>query len=204
MIFNIYLNDLFFFLKDVSLCNFAGDATTNISDKSLENALKSPEKSSMFTIHCFENNDMKLNTDKCHLIVPIYKCEQVWTNIEKDLIWESNDIKLLWIIIDRDLKLNKHVLKRCSKANKKLSAFSRMTKLLSSNKRRALFKVLVESQFKYCPIVDVPTTKLIDYFREPLELLVMTTIQLPDIKFDQLPNMEKSFCSPSKYRKTLN
>ena len=27
-LFNIYLNDLFFFLKDVGICNFADDSTT--------------------------------------------------------------------------------------------------------------------------------------------------------------------------------
>ena len=35
--FNFYLNDLFFFLKDVCMCNFADDFATYISDKNLEN-----------------------------------------------------------------------------------------------------------------------------------------------------------------------
>ena len=38
-LFNIYLNDLFFFLKNVGICNFADDTTTYISDESLENVL---------------------------------------------------------------------------------------------------------------------------------------------------------------------
>ena len=65
----------------------------------------------------FENNYMKLNTDKCCLMVSHYKHEQVRANIGKDLIWECNDIKLLGVTIDRDLKFDKHVLKLCSKAN---------------------------------------------------------------------------------------
>ena len=44
LIFNIYLNDLLFFLKDVGICNFDDDTTTYISDESLENVLKSLEK----------------------------------------------------------------------------------------------------------------------------------------------------------------
>ena len=60
---------------------------------------------------------------------------------------------MLLASIDRDLEFDKHVLKLCSKANQKLSALSRMANLLSFNKRRTLFKVFVESQFKYCPIV---------------------------------------------------
>ena len=37
----------------------------------------------------------------------------------KDLIWESNDVNLHRITIDRDLKFGKCVLKVCSKANLK-------------------------------------------------------------------------------------
>ena len=155
LLFNIYLNDLFFFLKDVGICNFADDIITYISDESLEKVLKSLEKNSMFAMPWFEDNFMKLNTDKCSLIVSGYKYEQVWTNIGKNLIWKSNDLKLLEVTIDRDLKFDKHVLKFCSKANQKLSAFSRIAKLLSFNKRRTLFQAFVESQFKYCPIVSM-------------------------------------------------
>ena len=73
LLFNIYLNDLFIFLKDVGICNFADHAATYISDESLENVLKSLEKDSMLSIRWFENNYMKLNTDKCPLIVSGYK-----------------------------------------------------------------------------------------------------------------------------------
>ena len=47
LLFNIYLNDLFFCLKDVGIWNFADDTTTYTSDESLENVLKSLEKNSM-------------------------------------------------------------------------------------------------------------------------------------------------------------
>ena len=87
------------------------------------------------------------------MIVSGYKHEPVWTNIAKDLIWESKDVKLLGITIDRDLKFDNHVLKLCRKANQKLSALSRMAKMISFNKRRTLLKFFVEFQFKYCPIV---------------------------------------------------
>ena len=57
--------------------------TTYISDESLENVQKSLEKNSMLAIRWFENNYMKLNTDKCRLIVSGYKHEQVWANRER-------------------------------------------------------------------------------------------------------------------------
>ena len=39
-VFNICLNDVFFLLKDVGMCNFVDDTTTYIFDESLENVLK--------------------------------------------------------------------------------------------------------------------------------------------------------------------
>ena len=78
LLFIIYLNDLFFFLKDISICNFADDTTKHIFDESLENVLKSLEKNSLLAIGWFENSYMKLNTDKCRLIVSGYKHEQGW------------------------------------------------------------------------------------------------------------------------------
>ena len=124
-----------------------------------------------------------------------YKHEQVWTNIRKDLIWENNDAKLLGVTIDRDLEFDKHVLKLCSKANQKLSALSRMANLLSFNKRRTLFKVFVESQFKYCPIVWMfhsrRTNKKINRLHERALRIVYDDVVST---FDQLLAMDKSFC----------
>ena len=58
LLFNIYLNDLFFFLKDIGICNVPDDTTTYISGESLENDLKSLEKNSMLAMRWFENNEM--------------------------------------------------------------------------------------------------------------------------------------------------
>ena len=55
LLFNIYLNDLFFFLKDVGIYNFADYTTAYISDQSLEHVLKSHEKNSMLAIHWFKH-----------------------------------------------------------------------------------------------------------------------------------------------------
>ena len=73
----LYLNELLFFLKDTGICNFADNTTAYISDQNLENVLKLLEKSSVLAIRWFENNYMKLNAAKCHLIVSGYKHERV-------------------------------------------------------------------------------------------------------------------------------
>ena len=49
----------------------------------------------------FESNCMKLNTDKCYLIISGNKHESFWADIGNDRIWESNYVKLLGINICR-------------------------------------------------------------------------------------------------------
>ena len=83
-----------------------------------------------------ETNYMKLNSDKCHLLVSGHHYEEMFVKIGNDIIWESKSVKLLGIIIDKELKFDKHVDKICSKANRKLSVLSRMRSFLSARKRR--------------------------------------------------------------------
>ena len=57
----------------------------------------------------FQNNNMKLNHDKCHLLVSGYKHENVWAQIEDEIIWESNKHKLVGFQLDRTLNFNEYV-----------------------------------------------------------------------------------------------
>ena len=60
------------------------------SSMDLNFLIKRLEHDSFLAIEWFENNNMKLNQDKCHLLVSGYKNENVWANIGKEKIWESN------------------------------------------------------------------------------------------------------------------
>ena len=53
---------------------------------------------------------MKLNTDKCHLLVGGLKFEHTWVRVRPDKIWEDHSVKLLGVSIDNKLKFDKHVL----------------------------------------------------------------------------------------------
>ena len=56
---------------------------------------------------------MKLNADKCHLLVAGHKHEWVWANIGTERVWESSEEKLLGINIDNKLNFVKHVANIC-------------------------------------------------------------------------------------------
>ena len=153
ILFNIYINDLFFLLKDTDVCNFADDTTPYVCDESLENVLTKLEHDSLLAITWFENNYMKMNAEKCHLLISGNKHEHIWAKIGEHKIWEESKVKLLGVIIDNKLNFEEHVNSLCNKANKQLTALIRLGKFLSFEKKRNLLKAFIESQFKYCPLI---------------------------------------------------
>ena len=73
--------------------------------------------------------------------------------LRKDKIWESNNVKLLGVKKDKELTFDEHISNICLKANRKLRALARLSRFLSLEKRRTLFKAVIESQFKYSPLL---------------------------------------------------
>ena len=95
MLFNIYINDMFFALNENDICNFADDTTQYVCDSSLKSVLEKLEHNSELAIAWFEMNYMKLNTGKCHLLISGNKTEYMWAKLDQDIVWESNDVYFL-------------------------------------------------------------------------------------------------------------
>ena len=61
LLFNIFLNNIFFLIRDISIVNYADDNTTYL--------LSTSERETSILLEWFKFNEMKLNEDKCHLLV---------------------------------------------------------------------------------------------------------------------------------------
>ena len=152
LLFNVYLNDLFFQLADTHVCNFADDTTLNACDIELENILSELEDNALTAILWFENNYMKLNQSKCHFLT-CGSTEHLWVKVGKEVIWESQAEKLLGMTVDKNLNFNLHLKALCKKVNQKVSALARVVRILPFQKRHIILKTFIESQFSYCPLV---------------------------------------------------
>ena len=97
-------------------------------------------------------NCVKLNTDKCDLLISGNKNEQMWAKLDRNIVWESSDVNFLGIRLDNNLKFDKIAPNICSKANRKRSTSIRVAEFLPFKKVRILFKAFIESLFKYCPL----------------------------------------------------
>ena len=151
LLFNIYINDIFFFVDENNVTNYADDNTPYKIDKCLDCLLEKLEKDVMELVKWFNNNYLKMNADKCHLLVPKHT-NDVSVSINDQIIKGETSVKLLGLTIDNNLDLNEHVFCLCKKASNKLHALTRIAPYLSKDKLRILMKAFIESQFSYCPL----------------------------------------------------
>ena len=124
-LFNIFLNDIFYFINNGNLCNYADDNTLYCIRKNL-NMVKENLKINFFimSICCYENH-MVLNPGKCHCLVLGKRSNSDTINLNGTKLASSGYEKLLGIFSDRDL---------------------------NTIKKRLLLNSVMQSQFSYCPL----------------------------------------------------
>ena len=179
LLFNIYLNDLFYLIDLADVCNFADDTTLFSCEKSVAEVIRKLEHDFRLCVEWFNDNCMKLNEDKCHFIFFGHKYEHLFINTNNGKLWEEKSVSLLGIEIDSKLSFNSHLESILKTANKKLNALYRMLKFLKFDQKRVLMKAFVESQFNYCALICGCSTirkwkqKLINFIKELCDFYMM-------------------------------
>ena len=153
LLFNIYITDLFMFVKDAQICNYAEDTTIYACDTNIESVIKTLGSDALNIVEWFPNNCMRLNGDKCHLMVFGDKSNGVTLNIGSITIKKSTEEKLLGVIFDKNLCFKQQVKSICKKASQKLHALSRISNFLDTDQLKRITKAFILSQFNYRPLV---------------------------------------------------
>ena len=91
------------------------------------------------------------NSSKSHFLISPHETKSI--QIQNSCIKVSSSEELLGIKIDSNLNFQDHIISLCSKANKKLSTLSRVSKSMDINKRGMLMKSYIFGQFNYCSLV---------------------------------------------------
>ena len=125
ILFNIFVNDLLWFITEGEVCNYADDTTVYNSNKDLTILLSNIELDCSNAINWFKMNLMKLNPDKCKLIVAGQKDHPVTVKVGDFVIKEQNTVELLGVIIDNKLTFEEHLKGKIKKANHKLAVIKR-------------------------------------------------------------------------------
>ena len=124
LLFNIHLWDLFYFLEEIDIANYADDTTVYTVKENEESVMNALETSRLLLFKWFNINFMKANSGKGYLLLI---CGEPSAVVIDGFTIDSN-IKevLLGITIDKNLKFDDHVNNLCKKACQKVNALSRI------------------------------------------------------------------------------
>ena len=129
LFFIIFINDFFSFYWNYYTmklgrwqCMYASDKKSNIviSRLRIDFAIIS---------EWFYENYMVLNPDKCHFLTLGFNEPFADFSFKNTIIKNATEEKTLEIVIDNNLNFKSHMKKICEKANQKLSALARISKL---------------------------------------------------------------------------
>ena len=111
ILFNLFINDLFFFIKDAELANFADDNTISVGSKHLTELSEILRKECETAINWFKTNKMIVNPDKFQSMVISSKKDlsRSVLNINGVELTMKSSVKLLGIEIDNKLNFEKHM-----------------------------------------------------------------------------------------------
>ena len=138
-------------ISDTDSYSYADDNIVYDSGNSIDEVISSLQEAVEKLFHWFSHNQMKGNTDKCHLIVNTD--EPIEIRVGESLIKNSTCEKLLGVKIDSKLNFDAHVKGLCKKANNKLRAFARSKPYMSLEKEKLLMTSFFDAQFNYCPLI---------------------------------------------------
>ena len=128
MFFNIFINDLFYFIKDVQLLNDADDKKITAFSNSVDDLITDLQQESENATDWFRSNKMAVNPDKFQYII-INRFGELKDSYE--LIINNHKIDsetLLDIKTDNKLNFEKGVTALCQKPGRQLNALSHINK----------------------------------------------------------------------------
>ncbi len=156
LLFNIFLNDIFYFLNDVcTLYNYADDNTLSYSHKDVKCIEERLSIASKVAIEWFKENFMKANAPKFQVAFFSRNNHIEGIHIELDdvTLYSTDCTKLLGLNIDRKLTFNYHISELCKKAARQLNGLIRLSTMLPKESKFNIFNAFIISNFLYCPIV---------------------------------------------------
>ena len=119
ILFNFYINDLFFFKKQANLYNYTDDNTLAYFSKIMPDLVKTLEKETGVALSWLKQNEMIANPEKFHAI--LLRKNRTNTsgekiNIDGETINSEETVKLLGVTLDYRHDFDPHISNICKKA----------------------------------------------------------------------------------------
>ena len=154
LLFNVFINDIFYFIKKGTLYNYADDNTLSFAHPDYDVLISTLEEESLVLIDWFKINCMKANPDKFQALAVgnnTLKNNPVF-NIDSAIISCDDVVNLLGISIDYQLNFDSHIRSLCRKASQQLNVLKRIGSFLSRLNKLTIFHTFILSNFNFCPL----------------------------------------------------
>ena len=138
ILFNIFINDLIYFIEGSNLHNFADDNTLSDNADCIEELIIKIEGLSGNAIYWMDNNNMIANPAKFHAILLTKSRSNTvgkTLKIKNNLIQSESKVELLGLTIDNRLSFHSHISSVCKKAAKQLNTLKRLGSFLNFTQR---------------------------------------------------------------------
>ena len=113
LLFNIFLIDLFFIIEDTDIASCTDDNTPYVIADNIDGVIKSLEEASKIIFKWFNDNLMRINADKCHMLVSTNNTVKI--KIGNFDISNSKIEKLLGVKFEHKLSFDDHISELCQK-----------------------------------------------------------------------------------------
>ena len=90
LLFNIYINDLFYLMEMTDVCNYADCTTFHACDLDLKSPITRLVHDAALAIEWFESNYMMRNQYKCHFLFPEHKYDALFVNMKQRFARSNN------------------------------------------------------------------------------------------------------------------
>ena len=160
LLFNIFLNDIFFFLQEASLGNYVDDSILQVYNKNLETVISNLRQEFSILSNWFYDNCMLLDPGKWHfMLFGVQENEQFDLICNGITVKHSSHEKILGGNTDNKLSFDQHIINNRKTANKKLNAFGRINRYMKQNQKEILLPSFIICHFSYCHLIQMFCSK---------------------------------------------
>jgi hypothetical protein len=153
LLFNIFINDLFYVDMYCKIANYADDNHLYCHNKCITKLQDTIEKDIGTATTWFQDNHMDANPEKfqCILLGGEGK-HSVSLSFKQKQITSTNNIKVLGVTLDNKLNFKLHVTQICQRASRQINALKRISKFFNTDRRLLIYKSFIYGNFSYCPV----------------------------------------------------
>ena len=162
LLFNIYINDIFFFTENCNLYNYADDNVASYAGTNVDQIRLTLTRETNSLMDWFCKNSLAANPSKFQAMLVsniASRDKDFCITIDKTDILSLDSMTILGVCIDKRLNFNEHISLVCAKAAKQINVLQRLKGVLDKKSRLAIYNSFIMSNFNYCPVVWMFSSK---------------------------------------------